>query len=90
MTKQELIDAIANETGETKSAISRILDGLGKAATSELSKGGEVSLPNLGKLVTTQRAGREGRNPQTGAIVQIAASTAVKFKTSQHLKSALN
>lgn len=90
MTKAELIEAIANATGESKAAVDRVLGALGSVSTEALKSGGEVILPGLGKLVTAQRAAREGRNPASGEPLHIAASNTAKFKPLAALKAALN
>ena len=58
--------------------------------SSEAKKGDKVAWPGFGSFSTTKRPARTGRNPQTGAPVKIAASTAMKFSASSTLKSALN
>ncbi|MFV0306800.1 MAG: HU family DNA-binding protein, partial [Desertimonas sp.] len=58
--------------------------------TKTTKKGEKVAWPGFGSFSTTKRAARTGRNPQTGAAVKIAASTAMKFTPSATLKSALN
>ena len=58
--------------------------------TDELSKGGEVTLTGFGTFKVTDRAARTGRNPQTGAEIQIAASKAPTFKAGKALKEAVN
>ncbi|SNS06192.1 DNA-binding protein HU-beta [Humidesulfovibrio mexicanus] len=89
MTKKDLIAKIAEESGDSKATVERVLDSLGSVAAAELLGGGEVPLPGLGKLKAKECKAREGRNPKTGQPLQIAAHTAVKFVAGQELKDAL-
>lgn len=90
MTKAELIDAVATSAGVSKSDAERTLGAFFDHVTKTTKKGDKVSWPGFGSFSTTKRAARTGRNPQTGAAVKIAASTAMKFTPSATLKSALN
>lgn len=96
MNKKELIDALHETTNlptdqppVTKSAIERVLDALGGVVQVELAEGNEVSLPGLGKLAVTTRAARTGRNPQTGAPVEIPARRVPTFSAAKALKDAV-
>lgn len=97
MTKKDLIDKIGEalqanvETKHiSKAAAERVLDVLGDVAAAELLGGGEVPLGSaLGKLKAEQRKARTGRNPRTGAPVEVPARTAVKFVPGKELKAAL-
>jgi DNA-binding protein HU-beta len=90
MTKAELIDAVADSAGVSKADAERTVGAFFDVVVSATKGGGKVAWPGFGTFSTTQRAARTGRNPQTGAPVQIAASTAMKFSASSTLKSALN
>lgn len=90
MNKSELLAAVAEESGTTKAAVERTLTALALVARDQLAKGGELTLPDIGKLSVTERAARTGRNPQTGAEIQIAAKKAVKFSALKALKGAVN
>lgn len=90
MNKQELIDAIAASTGETKRSVTAILEALSEQTTAALQSGEEVTLHGLGKLKPVDKAARTGRNPQTGEPVAIEARTNVKFTAAKALKDALN
>jgi DNA-binding protein HU-beta len=68
--------------GAVEAAIETISD--------ELASGGEVALAGFGKFSVSQRAARQGRNPSTGATIQIAASKAAKFSAASALKKRLN
>lgn len=90
MTKAELIDAVAGSAGVSKADAERTISAFFDHVVAETKKGEKVAWPGFGSFSTTERAAREGRNPQTGETVQIKASTAMKFSASSALKSALN
>ncbi len=90
MTKAELIDGVARTAGVSKADAERTLGAFFEHVTNTTKKGGKVAWPGFGSFSTTKRAARIGRNPQTGAQVKIAASTAMKFTPSATLKTALN
>jgi DNA-binding protein HU-beta len=89
-TKAELIDAVAGAAGVSKSDAERTIGAFFDHVVAEAKSGGKVAWPGFGSFSTTQRSARTGRNPQTGAPVQIAASTAMKFSASSTLKATLN
>jgi len=89
MNKSELIDAISESAGISKAQAGAALNGFTDAVTSELSKGGSVQLVGFGTFSTKARAAREGRNPQTGATIKIAAATLPSFKAGNALKTAV-
>jgi len=89
MNKSELIDAIAEGAGISKAQAGAALNGFTEAVTSELSKGGSVQLVGFGTFSTKARNAREGRNPQTGATIKIAAATLPSFKAGNALKTAV-
>lgn len=90
MKKTEIIEAIATETGLTKTAAGQAYESFLSLISRELAAGNEVRLPGFGVLVLTQRAERKGRNPRTGEPVTIEPSKSVRFKPSRALKEALN
>ena len=90
MTKAELIDAVADAAGVSKADAERTVGAFFDIVVSTTKAGDKVAWAGFGTFSTTQRAARTGRNPQTGAPVDIAASTAMKFSASSTLKSALN
>ena len=90
MTKTELIKQIAERADLTQAKATEALQAFEAAVTSELSKGGEVALIGFGTFKVTDRAARTGRNPQTGAEIQIAASKVPTFKAGKGLKDAMN
>lgn len=90
MSKQELVEMIAEKAGLTKADATRALDATMDSIKEALKKGEKVSLVGFGTFATSKRAAREGRNPRTGETVKIAARTAVTFKAGSKLKDAVN
>lgn len=90
MSKQQLVEMIAEKAGLTKADASRALDATMESVTEALKKGEKVSLVGFGTFATSKRDAREGRNPRTGETVKIAARTAVTFKAGSKLKDAVN
>ena len=66
------------------------MDALFEAIKGAMVKGDKVAVPGFGTFSVGERAAREGRNPQTGAVVKIAACKTAKFKAASALKDALN
>ena len=90
MNKSELIDAIAAAADLSKADAGRALDATIEAITGALKKGDSVSLVGFGTFAVKQRAAREGRNPQTGKPINIAAAKIPGFKAGKALKDAVN
>lgn len=90
MNKQQLIEAAADSADLSKSEISNALDALLDTITGALKSGEKVQLTGFGNFEVRERAARTGRNPQTGAEMQIAASKAPAFKPGKALKDAVN
>lgn len=90
MTKQQLVEMMAEKAGLTKADASRALDAFTESITEALAKGEKVSLVGFGTFATSKREAREGRNPKTGEAVTIAARTAATFKAGSKLKEAVN
>lgn len=90
MKQDELINAVSTASGASKSLTEDVIKALGLEVRNQLNKGGEVTLPGIGKLSVTQRAARTGRNPQTGKEITIAARKAPKFSAAKALKDAVN
>jgi DNA-binding protein HU-beta len=90
MTKAELIDAVASEAGVSKADAERTLGAFFDHVVAAAKNGDKVAWPGFGSFSTTKRGARTGRNPQTGATMTIAASTALKFTASSTLKAELN
>lgn len=90
MNKNDLIEAVANSTGLTKADAGRALEATLGAIEGSLRKGGEVRLIGFGTFSVAQRKATTGRNPQTGATIQIPASKQPKFKAGKSLRDAVN
>ncbi len=90
MNKTDLIDAIASAADLSKADAGRALDAVVDSITDSLKKGDPVSLVGFGTFQVKHRAAREGRNPQTGATIQIKASNVPSFKAGKALKDAVN
>ncbi len=90
MNKTELIDQIAEEADISKASAGRALDAALDAITASLKSADPVSLVGFGTFTVRERAARTGRNPQTGAPIQISAAKVPAFKPGKGLKDALN
>lgn len=93
MNQAELIDAIAAKApnnSTSKTTAKAHLDALAEVVKAELKAGNEVTLPGLGKLTVETRAARKGRNPATGAEIDIPAKRVPHFAAAKALKDAVN
>jgi len=90
MNKGQLIDNIAEDADISKAAASRALDAFINTVTDALVEGDSVALIGFGAFSVKERASRTGRNPQTGAEIQIAAAKVPAFKAGKSLKDAIN
>ena len=90
MNKAELITAVAENADITKKDAEKALKAFVDVVTEELKKGEKIQLVGFGTFEVSERAAREGRNPQTGKAMPIPASKAPKFKAGKALKDALN
>jgi len=90
VNKAELIDAIAAHAGLSKADAGKALDATLAAVTGALKGGDSVSLVGFGTFQVKDRAARSGRNPQTGATIEIAAAKVPGFKAGKALKDAVN
>jgi DNA-binding protein HU-beta len=90
MTKAELIDQMAQDTGISKTAagaaVESLIDSISKALK---KKDGKVTLTGFGTFAKSRRKARNGRNPQTGETIKIKACNVVKFKAGKKLKEAI-
>ena len=89
MKKSELIAAMAESADISKAAAGKSLDGMMDAVSGALAKGDSVSLIGFGNFSVTKRAARDGRNPQTGETIKIAAKKVAKFKVGARLADAV-
>jgi DNA-binding protein HU-beta len=90
MNKSQLIDAVASDSGLTKTDSARAVESLLHAVTKTLKKGDEVNITGFGKFSVIQRAARQGVNPRTGERVKIKASKAPKFSAGASLKQSVS
>ena len=89
MNKSELIDAIAEKGGLSKTDAGKALDATVASISEALKAGDTVTLVGFGTFSVKERAARTGRNPQTGAALQIEASKVPSFKAGKGLKDAV-
>jgi DNA-binding protein HU-beta len=87
MNKAELIAKIAEDAGITKTQGNAAVDAFVDAVTKTLKKGDKVTLVGFGTFSVSKRAARNGRNPQTGAVIKIKAKKVAKFKAGKELSS---
>ena len=85
MTKAELVSVMAQEAGINKAAAGAALEAYVAAVTKELKKKGKLGLVGFGTFSVVKRKAREGRNPQTGKTIKIAAKKVIKFKAGKAL-----
>ena len=90
MNKAELIDAVAASADIPKAAAGRALDAIIESIEGALKNGDSVALVGFGTFSVKERAARTGRNPQTGAPIEIAAAKIPSFKAGKALKDAVN
>ena len=87
MNKAELITKLADDAGITKTQANAALDSFVAAVTKTLKGGGKVTLVGFGTFSVSKRAARNGRNPQTGAVIKIKAKRVAKFKAGKELSA---
>ena len=90
MNKTELVAAMAEQAGLSKKDAEKALTAFVDVVAEELKKGEKVQLVGFGTFEVAERAEREGRNPQSGEPMKIAASKAPKFKAGKALKDMVN
>lgn len=90
MNKTELVAAMADEAGLSKKDAEKALKAFTDVVAAELKKGEKVQLVGFGTFEVSERAAREGRNPQTGEVMPIPASKSPKFKAGKALKDSIN
>ena len=89
MTKSEILAALAEGSNMSKKEVGEFLDKMVDLAYKQVKTNGEFVIPGIGKLVKVNRAARQGRNPATGATIQIPAKTVVKFRVAKAAKEAV-
>jgi DNA-binding protein HU-beta len=89
MKKDELVQAIAESADVSKADADRVLKALVDTVPSGVASGQKIQIPGLGTFDARARNAREGRNPQTGATIQIAATTVPGFKAATAFKDSV-
>ena len=90
MNAADLVTKIVEDTGLTKTEAKAVVDGVFAAIADAAVAGDEISIPSFGKFKVKASPAREGRNPSTGATIQIAASKKLGFSPAKALKDQLN
>jgi DNA-binding protein HU-beta len=90
MNKSDLVSAIADNAGLSKADAARALEATTSAISGALASGDTVGITGFGSFLVRARAARTGRNPQTGAAIQISASNSPAFKAGKLLKESVN
>ncbi|HRO45550.1 HU family DNA-binding protein [Agriterribacter sp.] len=85
MNKGELIEKISTDAAITKKQAGAVLDSFTEAVAKTLKKGNKVTLVGFGTFSVSKRAARNGRNPQTGAVIKIKAKKVARFKAGKEL-----
>lgn len=89
MNKTQLVNKLAERTELKKKDVAAVLDAFTEAVKEELAEGGKVQLVGFGTFKVQERAARNGRNPQTGERLVIAARKAPAFKAGSELKDSV-
>ncbi len=93
MNKQEMVEEVAKRLDSSKAYAAEVVDTMFSTdgvIAGVLKKGGKVQIAGFGNFETRKRAARQGRNPQTGATIQIKASTVPAFRPAKALKDLVN
>jgi len=90
MTLEELVNAVAKETGMTKANANKAVHALLHAIEKALAGGERVAIAGFGVFEVTERAARKGRNPRTGETIEIAPTKAVRFRPGKTLRDAVS
>ena len=90
MNKNDLVSAVASNTGMSKTDSAKAVEGVFDAISGALSSGGDVRIVGFGTFSVANRKATTGRNPRTGQAIQIPASKQPKFKAGKGLKDAVN
>jgi len=90
MNKAQIVEAIANDAGITKTQAGKAFDSVIANIISAMQKGDDVAIVGFGTFKATERAARKGRNPKTGEPLEIAARKAPSFSAGKALKDAIN
>ena len=90
MNKNDLVAAVSSDTGLSKADAAKAVDGVFNTVTGALRSGDDVRLVGFGTFSVVNRKASVGRNPRTGATIQIPASKQPKFKAGKGLKQSVN
>ena len=90
MNKNDLVNKVSDGTGLSKTDSAKAVDSVFDVIMSELKGGGDVRLVGFGTFLVTKRKATTGRNPQTGATIQIPAANVPKFRAGKALKESVN
>ena len=90
MNKTQLIEQVAARTDSSKTEAAEAVDAVLQTIEENLGRGAEIAITGFGKFHVAQRSARQGRNPQTGETIQIAASRVPRFSAGAGLKQAVN
>tara|TARA_B100000989_G_scaffold90052_1_gene65149 strand:- start:249 stop:521 length:273 start_codon:yes stop_codon:yes gene_type:complete len=90
VNKNDLINKVSDETSLSKSDSAKAVDSIFDIITGELKDGGDVRLVGFGTFLVSKRKATTGRNPQTGAAINIPAANVPKFRPGKALKESLN
>jgi DNA-binding protein HU-beta len=90
MKKDEIVEAVAEAADISKAEAERALGAVIATVTEQVAGGNKIQLPGLGTFEPRERSAREGRNPQTGETIQIAATTVPGFKPATAFKQAVS
>lgn len=89
MNKTELVDQIAQKAELSRREAEQAVDAALKTIEEQLARGGEITLTGFGKFHVSERGARQGRNPQTGETIQIAATRVPRFSAGAKLKESV-
>lgn len=89
MTKDEFITQVANQTSQSKAQVNKTVKAALDTITETLKKGDKITFVGFGTFMTSKRAARMGRNPQTGDKMKIKASKVAKFRPGKSLREAV-
>lgn len=90
MTKSEMVDHVAQDTGMSKKDAETAVDAVLSTIEATLTRGGDVTFTGFGKFHVAERAARQGKHPRTGETIAIAASRVPRFSAGAKLKQAVN
>ncbi len=90
MNRSELVSAVAEKSGNSQTAVNGVLDAVFEVFANSVAQGEKITIPGWMAVERTDRAARQGRNPQTGETIQIAAGHSIKLTAGSKLKAAVS